>query len=82
MEKENEIWKEIADGRLFGGNCVVVNHSKQKLKKIEPEREPEKNDPPVKPKKFIPVKPDKDPDPTKRDDPAKNDPTRIDNPPS
>ena len=42
-------------------------------------------DPPVKPEKNIPVKPDKDPDPTlpkpKPFEPEKNDPTRIDDPP-
>ncbi|MBL7930416.1 MAG: hypothetical protein JNL60_00855 [Bacteroidia bacterium] len=55
---------------------------------------PEKNDPPVKPEKHIPTKPDQDPDPTKHPshnpekadptrikEPPKTDPTRIDNPP-
>lgn len=33
--------------------------------------EPEKDNPPVKPEKDIPVKPDVDPDPTKHDNPEK-----------
>jgi hypothetical protein len=46
----------------------------------DPKEKPEKQDAPVKPEKDIPVKPDIDPDPTKQDDPKKNDPTRIDEP--
>ena len=42
------------------------------------------NDPPNKPDKHIPVKPDKNPDPTKPrpggNEPDKNDPTRIEEP--
>jgi hypothetical protein len=40
------------------------------------------NGPPNDPKKHIPLKPDKDPDPTKKkpNEPEKNDPTRIDEP--
>jgi hypothetical protein len=38
------------------------------------------NDPPNKPEKHIPVKPDPNPDPTKRKEPEKNDPTRIEEP--
>ena len=48
-----------------------------------PEKGPSKhpgNEPPVKPEKDIPVKPDHDPDPTKKKE--KNDPTRIDEPES
>jgi hypothetical protein len=41
--------------------------------KIEKKSGP--TEPPVKPEKDIPVKPDKDPDPTET--PEKNDPTRI-----
>ena len=43
-----------------------------------------KSDPPVRPEKDIPVKPDKNPDPTKPrpggNEPEKNDPTRIEQP--
>jgi len=41
-----------------------------------------KKGPPFKPAKELPVKPDKDPDPTKHDinDPQKTDPTRIKEP--
>jgi len=37
-------------------------------------------DPPNKPEKHIPLKPDVNPDPTKKNEPEKNDPTRIDKP--
>lgn len=44
----------------------------------------DKDSPPVKPEKDIPVKPDKNPDPTKPkpggNEPEKNDPTRIEQP--
>ncbi len=45
---------------------------------------PGKDTPPVKPEKDIPVKPDKNPDPTTPkpggNEPNKNDPTRIEQP--
>lgn len=48
------------------------------------ENSPGKDEPPVKPEKDIPVKPDKNPDPTKPrpggNEPEKNDPTRIEQP--
>jgi hypothetical protein len=53
---------------------------KQQLK----DQDPGKDNPPVKPEKDIPVKPDKNPDPTKPkpggNEPNKIDPTRIEEP--
>ena len=37
-------------------------------------------DPPVKPEKDLPGKPDPNPDPTRIEEPQKTDPTRIDEP--
>lgn len=48
------------------------------------DQDPGKDNPPVKPEKDIPVKPDKNPDPTKPkpggNEPNKIDPTRIEEP--
>ena len=48
-------------------------------------QQPNPNEPPVKPEKDIPAKPDTNPDPTKPmpggNEPKKNDPTRITEPP-
>lgn len=40
----------------------------------------QKKGPPYKPGEDLPVKPDENPDPTKKDDPKKSDPTRIEEP--
>lgn len=64
---------------------MKLNRSKAiRFMKTRNNQKPEKDSPPVKPEKDIPVKPDKNPDPTKPkpggNEPNKNDPTRIEEP--
>ena len=55
-----------------------------KNEKIKTKKMSGKESPPVKPEKDIPLKPDKNPDPTRPkpggNEPEKNDPTRIEQP--